>query len=210
MGKVYICATCDKEYTTSSNLCRHIRRAHVAVAKTRDRSRSPMRLSNDSSSASVSSYDEGSDRDADSQDTSNQSSDANDALDVGEIDADDYGLKQDSIQHLRHILNMAELGVLKLTMNGLLDMIDGLEPAEEDNSETDNETEDTEAEYDASDTSESSEPSSEQDSNEKGADDFGLPQEAITMLHAIFLAAAGDNFELSKNMLRTVVFGIYK
>jgi hypothetical protein len=179
----------------------------VVVAKTRRKSMTPIESSDDSShsSASVSSNDEECDGES-----SDQDSDIDEGSVDGVIDADDYGLKQDSIQYLRHILNMAEFGSLKLTMNGLLDMIDGLELSEEDDSETDDETEDIETESDTSDTSEASEPSSDQDSDDKRDADFVLPQEGITMLHAIFRAAAGDNFELSKNMLRSVVFGITK
>jgi hypothetical protein len=185
------------------------------MAKTRDRSRSPMRLSDDSShsSAAVSCYDEDSDQDSD---ISNQSSDASDGEEEDEIEADDDALSQESLQYLRHTLNMAEFGSLHLTVNGLLEIIDGLEPSveaetDEETEESDEEPEDTE--YDStgnSDGSETSETSSAQGTDEEGEDDFVLPQEAITLLQAMLLAATNMNLALSKNMLRTVVDAIHK
>jgi hypothetical protein len=183
----------------------------MAIAKTRDRSRSPMQLSDDSShsSDSVSSNDERSDRGSDSQDTSNESSDASNAEDEEELEEDDNALGQESLQYLRHTLNMAEFGSLYLTMNGLLEIIDGLEPSEEE--ETGEETDDGESDIsDASEDSETADTSSALGTDEEGEEDFVLPQEAITLLQAILLAATNLNLALSKNMLRDLISGIRK
>jgi hypothetical protein len=199
MGKVYICTTCCKEFTTSSNLARHVRKDHVVVAKTR--SRSPVQLSEDSSnsSASVSSCDS----DGDSE---NQGS----TIDEDDLEADDEALNQESLQFLRHSLNMAEFGNLNLSVKGLLQIVDCLEPAEEKEDETDEEIEESEESEDSDAGSETSETSSAQGTDDNEELDFVLPQAAITMLQAVIMAASSYNLALSKNMLRDLVGAIHK